>query len=275
MNKEYYSIGEVAGICNVNIRTLHYYDSIGLLVPEKVGEDSRYRYYSYQQILEMIIIKEYKVMGFSLKEIGILIKRDDLNLSRSMLESKCEEIDHKITSLTFLKKRLNGYLDAMEQSGGQGVDRETVFLREMKGSYAAYLDYKGSLDEDLINSKFVELLRRIEQADLEVIGDRFTLFYGRIEAIRTENAEARFYIPVRASKEIKDLVFYIPKCKVITKTHYGSHEEMGVTYGQLAEFIKENKLSIQDAVINHSIIDIVSSQKEEEFVMEVILMMKE
>ena len=35
MDKEYYSIGEIAEICNIPIRTLRYYDEIGLLVPEK------------------------------------------------------------------------------------------------------------------------------------------------------------------------------------------------------------------------------------------------
>lgn len=55
--KEYYSIGEIAKVCNINIRTLHYYDEIGLLAPEKINEKSRYGYYSFQQIQELMIIK--------------------------------------------------------------------------------------------------------------------------------------------------------------------------------------------------------------------------
>ena len=48
MDKEYYSIGEIAEICNIPIRTLRYYDEIGLLVPEKRDIESSYRYYARQ-----------------------------------------------------------------------------------------------------------------------------------------------------------------------------------------------------------------------------------
>lgn len=42
-----YSIGELSKNTNISIRTLRYYDEIGLLKPAKVA-DSGYRYYSNQ-----------------------------------------------------------------------------------------------------------------------------------------------------------------------------------------------------------------------------------
>ncbi|MBR3788342.1 MAG: MerR family DNA-binding transcriptional regulator, partial [Firmicutes bacterium] len=43
-----YSIGEVAEMCSVSIKTLRYYDQIGLVIPEFRNEESKYRYYSKQ-----------------------------------------------------------------------------------------------------------------------------------------------------------------------------------------------------------------------------------
>ena len=41
-----YRIGEVSRITGISRDTLHFYDKIGLLTPEYVGPENRYRYYS-------------------------------------------------------------------------------------------------------------------------------------------------------------------------------------------------------------------------------------
>ena len=45
-DKSYYSIGKVSALCNVPIKTLRYYDTIGLLVPDYRKDESNYRYYT-------------------------------------------------------------------------------------------------------------------------------------------------------------------------------------------------------------------------------------
>ena len=44
-----FTIGEMGGLFRINIRTLRYYDEIGLLKPEVVDERTGYRYYSARQ----------------------------------------------------------------------------------------------------------------------------------------------------------------------------------------------------------------------------------
>lgn len=55
---KYYSIGKVSSICDVPIKTLRYYDQIGLLVPQYRKEDSHYRYYEHTQLLTLHIIRK-------------------------------------------------------------------------------------------------------------------------------------------------------------------------------------------------------------------------
>ena len=74
MDKEYYSIGEIAEICNIPIRTLRYYDEIGLLVPEKRDIESSYRYYARHQILQANIINQFKIQGIQLKRLNISLQ---------------------------------------------------------------------------------------------------------------------------------------------------------------------------------------------------------
>ena len=50
------SIGEFSKICQVSVKTLHYYDRIGLLRPVRVDAFTGYRYYSQEQMEQMLYI---------------------------------------------------------------------------------------------------------------------------------------------------------------------------------------------------------------------------
>ncbi|WP_245850908.1 MerR family transcriptional regulator [Paenibacillus herberti] len=63
-----YRIGELAKQTNLSIRTLRYYDEIGLLKPAKVAE-SGYRYYSNEEIRRLQHITALKELGFTLSAI--------------------------------------------------------------------------------------------------------------------------------------------------------------------------------------------------------------
>lgn len=70
MKKEKFLSGEFARICQVNKKTLFYYDEIDLFKPAIV-EQNGYRYYTYDQIDEFSKIKALQSVGLSLTDIKI------------------------------------------------------------------------------------------------------------------------------------------------------------------------------------------------------------
>ena len=64
-------IKEFAELTEVSVRTLHYYDEIGLLNPDKVDEENGYRYYGEPAFEKMLEILFFRELGFSLKHINI------------------------------------------------------------------------------------------------------------------------------------------------------------------------------------------------------------
>ncbi|HEY8472206.1 MAG TPA: MerR family transcriptional regulator [Natronosporangium sp.] len=67
-----YSVGEVARLTGVTVRTLHHYDEIGLLSP---GERTAagYRRYSEADLERLQQILGYRELGFSLEEIAEIL----------------------------------------------------------------------------------------------------------------------------------------------------------------------------------------------------------
>lgn len=72
--KELFTIGEMAKLFGVNIRTLRYYDEIGILCPETTDPDSGYRYYSTRQFERMNSIKYLRALDMPLKSIALFLK---------------------------------------------------------------------------------------------------------------------------------------------------------------------------------------------------------
>lgn len=64
-----YKIGELSKLCNISVKALRYYDSEGILCPEKIDAFTGYRYYSAAQLSDCYRILALKELGFSLDEI--------------------------------------------------------------------------------------------------------------------------------------------------------------------------------------------------------------
>ena len=74
-----YSTGEFAKIAGVTIRTIRYYDKIGLLKPYRIDQKTNYRYYHINQSQIVDEIQYLRQLDFSLEEInGILSKHENL-----------------------------------------------------------------------------------------------------------------------------------------------------------------------------------------------------
>ncbi|BCE12738.1 hypothetical protein RSC3_00094 [Bacillus paralicheniformis] len=73
MSNNMLTIGQLAKRTGVSIRTLRYYDKIGLLIPTDYKEGG-HRLYSLDELSRLQQIQSLKFIGFSLKDIADLLK---------------------------------------------------------------------------------------------------------------------------------------------------------------------------------------------------------
>jgi DNA-binding transcriptional MerR regulator len=82
------TVGEVAELAGVSVRTLHHYDSLGLLSPGARSE-AGYRLYSYSDLERLQEILVWRELGFQLVEIRALLddpRHDRLSALRRQRE---------------------------------------------------------------------------------------------------------------------------------------------------------------------------------------------
>ena len=86
-----YQIGEFSYLAETTIKTIRYYDKIGLLKPKKIDEFTKYRYYDESQIEIIKKIKQYQQAGFSLEEIKKNLKEEKIDI----ISNKIKEIENE------------------------------------------------------------------------------------------------------------------------------------------------------------------------------------
>ena len=111
-------INEFAKLVSVSVRTLHYYDEIGLLKPAFVDEQNGYRFYDEISLERMQEILFYRELDFELKSIAEILSSPDYDKKKALAEQR---------KLLILKKeRLERIIDALD-SAEKGKITMTAF----------------------------------------------------------------------------------------------------------------------------------------------------
>ncbi len=124
-----YSVKGLAKLSGVSVRTLHFYDEIGLLKPAYHGENG-YRVYEQPQLLMLQQILFFKELGFTLTEVERLItaanfdKVETLKSHRAILERNIEHTHALIKTIDNTILNLEGGTEMKAKEMYLGFDKE-------------------------------------------------------------------------------------------------------------------------------------------------------
>lgn len=178
-------ISEVAKLSGVTVRTLHYYDEIGLLKPSKTTE-AGYRMYSIEDLEKLQQILFFRELDFPLNEIKEIMinpnydKIEALNKHKELLIEKRKRIDGLITLIDKTIKGDNN-MSFKEFDNSKIEENKRKYAEEVKkrwGNTDAYKEYEkktGSYDKNswnTINEEMAEILKEFaDNRDKDVNSD--------------------------------------------------------------------------------------------------------
>jgi DNA-binding transcriptional MerR regulator len=168
------SVSETAKIFDISVRTLHYYDVIGLLKPSELT-DAGYRLYDSDAISKLQQILFYRELDLSLKDIDDIFRKPDydrrkaLRDHRELLLIKKQHIEELIAivdetlggkemkdkkKITDIKAEKQKYADEVRERWGK-----TQAYSENEKKHASYTDEKElaiSCEADAIFKEFAQ-----------------------------------------------------------------------------------------------------------------------
>ena len=228
-------IGDFSTLTQVSVKTLRYYDEMGLLRPLHVDSSSGYRYYSASQLPRLHRILALKDLGFSLDEISKAVDggvtpaqlRGMLMLREAEQQDRVREEQDRLT-------RLRARLRLIEKEGLMTKDvvikeitpQWIASVRETIPNYPAvgklYGELFGSLGPSAFGGVTVALWHDHEYKEHDV------------------DAEAGVYLkqPVEARGRVR--VHELPAASVASIIHQGSYNRLSEAYDAVLRWVETN-----------------------------------
>jgi len=129
-----YTVKQLAELAKVSVRTLHYYDEIGLLKPAFIRQNG-YRCYGRDELLRLQQILLYRELDMPLGNIGAILDRSGFDMTAA-LEAHKTRLEQKRAHYSQLIGVISTTLAQIK--GAQTMNDETLFNWTSESKQAEY-----------------------------------------------------------------------------------------------------------------------------------------
>jgi DNA-binding transcriptional MerR regulator len=131
-----YTVKQLSNLAGISVRTLHYYDEIGLLKPASIGENG-YRYYGDKEILCLQQILFYRELDLSLADTKTILESPDFDVMKA-LQAHNAALGQRVERLNRLIVTVENTIDHLK--GTKEMSKKqlfTAFTEEEEKKYTA------------------------------------------------------------------------------------------------------------------------------------------
>jgi effector-binding domain-containing protein len=236
-------IGDFSKLSQVPIKTLRYYDRIGLLPPAEVDAFTGYRYYAITQLARLNRILALKDLGFSLEQIAtVLTESLSAEELRGMLRMKQAEVQTLIAAEQERLARIQARITYIEQE--HTMPNYEIVIKKAEPFQAATLrDVIPTYDS--IGRLYAELANVMREGGLHPTGPCAAIYYD--EGYQEEDVDVEVLYPVAGDlpphqrvsvRTIKGVE------QVAALVHNGPYEGFQKAYQALIGWIEDNGYAI-------------------------------
>ena len=264
------SIGEFSKVCKVSTKTLRYYAEIGLILPNEINKENGYRYYSIEQLETMLFIKKLKSYDFSLDEIKIILKSEELKEEKlySYLIKKQIEIDKQMKELNNTLEQINNDISNLKQGKSimsymEDLDVKFVEVPSMNIIYIRKMVQEYEFVEEYSNC-FGKIINKIKDNKLTITAPPMVLFHS--SEYSPFGLDTEFAIPVKeyvtGSREFNPGLCL----KTVVK---GPYSDLSSVYARQLEYAEKEGYEAKDALFEVYVTDPTTVESESELITEV------
>jgi effector-binding domain-containing protein len=236
-----FKIGDFSKLGRVTVKTLRYYDQIGLLTPAEVDPFTGYRTYTADQMDQLNRILALKDLGFTLDQIGRLLDEGlSVEEMHGMFRLRQAEIEAALDEERERLARVAARLEQIRQGDDMAYD---VVLKEIdpakiasvRGTIPTYAD---------VGMLYGELFGYLGQRGIHPAGPPLAIYHDPEYKEADVDAEAGVPIGGDAPGAGRVAVRTLPGGSVATCVHRGSYDTIGQAYTALMAWIEANGYQI-------------------------------
>ena len=265
-----FSIGEMSRLMNVPIKTLRYYDEIGLFKPVEVNRDTGYRYYSTEQFEQLDIIKYLRLLGAPLAEIAAHFTQLRVENFLQLLKRQEKTIDEKIRELQQTRQKFGSRIAELEQAL-QGTEVGIPVIKRYPARRIIRLQASVRRGPGL-----EMMIRKLEKL---IGGTHSPIFIGKVgltvsaENLMQENFQeySSVFILMEEPMPESSLSAILPAGEYACLLFQGSHNDSTEPYRRLLSFVARQGRRLHGEAVERAIVDEFISGDSKHYLTEIQL----
>jgi DNA-binding transcriptional MerR regulator len=228
-------IGDFSRLSRVPVKTLRYYDELGLIKPAQVDEFTGYRYYAYEQYFRLNRILALRDLGFSLEQIGALLE-DGLSAQkmRAMLVQRQAQAMERLAEEQGRLARLEAWISQLEREDSM-VSYEVVVKKVAPQRVASVRGIVPQPGEQGV--LWGRLMPYLERKGVKVAGPCITVYHDEEAPERDWDIEVLAPIDADLPAEDGVRVYELPGAETMACTvHEGPWATVSEAYAALTQW---------------------------------------
>jgi DNA-binding transcriptional MerR regulator len=242
-------IGYFSRLSQVPVKTLRYYDQIGLLKPARIDPFTGYRYYAISQLSRINRILALKDLGLSLEQIGRILAGELTAAElRGMLRLRRSQLQDEVKAVEEMLARVEARLQIIEMENK--MPNYDVVIKTVKPMLVAsrrLIIPTNDQVPELLGAAFDEVYCYLEEAKGERNGPTLALWHSTPDDYTNEDVEALFPIahPIPENDRVK--VYELAGEEVAAVVHQGDFEEFTEGHVALKKWLQANGFRLSGA----------------------------
>lgn len=263
--EEYYSIGKISKKCNVTIKTLRYYDQIGLLKPEYRDEATNYRYYTKKQMIDVLVIRRLRALDISIDDIKVILSKPSISNYINIISNKSKEISSEIKLLEAKKSACNVILDRMIKGNDILSNNSndslslTEFTKNVQFEYIpeSKILYSRKIMKNYNNAevsldRWIDIYERCTNNGISMQSPIMTTYYSDpLAQFLLQDCDVEFSVIIDKSNNInksKSKTRMWGKFDACTAYHFGNYSEIIQSHVSLIQYIHKNGYEVSGPI---------------------------
>ena len=260
-----YRIGEFSKMTKTTVKTLHYYDQVGLLKPNDVDIMTGHRYYATEQLMTLHKIQSLRQIGISIDQIKLILSGQS---SKEILEKRRLEVVNELKNYEEQLSRIEFILSGKEEEkmmNYQATIKELpeciVYSKKMTvPNYNAYFDVIPAIGQKVLE----------KYPDLKCANPEYCFIVYLDGEYKETDIRIEFCEAVTELKEDFDDIKFkkVNKTNAISVMHKGPYVGLSKAYAYAFEWIENNGYTTSGNPRENYIDGIWNKENEEDWLTE-------
>ena len=235
-------IGDFARLSQVPVKTLRYYDELGLINPAFIDTFTGYRYYSVEQLPRLYRLLALKDLGFSLEQIGRILNEGVTHEQlRGMLMLKRADAEHRLKEEQDRTARIEARLRDIELE--ENMPTSDVAIKTVPPILVAARRIRiptNDMVPAVLGTAFTQTYDHVRAHGGKVVEPCIALWHTSADTYADEDAEA--IVPIQRAIPESDAVsvYELAGGTFACAVHHGEFAEFTQLHPELLRWIEAN-----------------------------------